>query len=147
MNRSCQAKSRKRSWTSTLTSIPAEPPEISFTVTVHHLNGWLLGSLVVGGEETMMVIDTGSPVSSISQNTYDRLLPTGFITTDTRRWTLSDAAFACVRGISDRGSACARKPEGNDRGLAGHSRSRFPAALRAHSLPCADSAPHAHLYA
>ena len=27
----------------------------------------------------MMVIDTGSPVSSISQSTYDRLLPTGFM--------------------------------------------------------------------
>jgi len=65
-----------------LTSIPTEPAgsnEISFTVRTHPLNGWLLARLEVGDRDVMMVLDTGSPVSSISQETYTRLLPTGFL--------------------------------------------------------------------
>ena len=59
--------------------VPGEGGELSVQAHFHPRLWWVLVSLEVGGQSIDMVLDTGSPLSSISQATYDKLSGTGAI--------------------------------------------------------------------
>lgn len=64
-------------WMRILTSIPRE---LSFVVDVHPINRWLLVPLDFPGDiQVMMVLDTGSAISAISDQTCDKLAGAGLI--------------------------------------------------------------------
>ncbi len=56
-----------------------EGGELSVQAHLDPKRWWLLVPLEVAGQSVNRVLDTGSPLSSVSQGTYDKLADTGAI--------------------------------------------------------------------
>ena len=62
------------------------PGGSDLSISLHLLRGWLIVPVRVGARYTLeMVLDTGAPLSGISQGTANLLLPTGFLEPMQRR--------------------------------------------------------------
>ncbi len=69
--------------------VPSGGGELSIQAHLHPKRWWILVRVDVGGRRFDMVLDTGSPLSSISQSMYDELSERGAIShVGGRRYTV-----------------------------------------------------------
>jgi hypothetical protein len=59
--------------------VPGESGELTIQLRLHGRRWWLLVPVTIGQRDISMVLDTGSPVSSISGGTYELLADTGHL--------------------------------------------------------------------